>query len=88
MGARSSGAPLKPPRVQFADMDWQSRWNGAGSVGAMTQSGARVYAVSFMGVVRFRLDQDEDVAAIVNGARQFADMVEKAKKEYDGVSDS
>lgn len=75
--------PLKAPRLQFADMTWQPRWNGAGSVAAMTQSGASVTAVSFMGTVRFRLDSDEDVAAIINGARQFADMVEKAKREYD-----
>jgi hypothetical protein len=69
---------------QFADFTWPSRWNKSqGGVAGLSQSGAEVYAVNFMGVIRFRLDDAESVAAIVSRARVFADMVERAKREFD-----
>lgn len=69
--------------LQFADFTWPARWNKGEAVAALSQSGPDVMATGFFGVIRFRLDDDESVAAIVNSARQFADMVEKNKREYD-----
>jgi hypothetical protein len=71
---------------QFADMTWESRWNGAEAVAALSQSGPEVQAVNFMGVIRFRLDTD-DVGAIVRAARAFADMAEEVKKQFDDERD-
>jgi hypothetical protein len=68
---------------QFADLDWQERWNKAGAVAGHTQAGAEVMATGLFGVIRFRLDRDEDVAGIINACRRFADMVENTKREYD-----
>ena len=67
---------------QFADLDWQERWNRSPTSAALSQSGPDVVATGFFGVVRFRLDQPADVAAIVNHARQFAAMVEEAGKRF------
>lgn len=72
-------------KLQFANFTWPARWNGAEAVAAFSQSGADVQATGFFGVLRFRLDDTASVAAIVNHARQFADMVERAKRSYDGV---
>jgi hypothetical protein len=71
--------------LNFADLTWQPRWNQAAGVAALSQIGADVMATNFMGVLRFRLDQDADVAAIVNCARRFADLVEETKREYDAA---
>ena len=74
------------PHYRFADLDWQSRWNVPEAPHFMFfQSGADAQATGLMGVLRFRLDRSEDVAAIVTQARLFADEIEKAKREYDGV---
>jgi hypothetical protein len=72
---------------QFADFTWPSRWNKAEQAAILSQSGAEVHAVNFMGVIRFRLDDDESVAAIVNHARRFAEAVETMKQEFDGTCD-
>jgi hypothetical protein len=72
---------------QYANMTWPARWNAGEVVAALSQSGADVMATGFFGVVRFRLDDTESVAAIVNGARQFATMVEGAKRSFDGRCD-
>jgi hypothetical protein len=69
--------------LQFADFTWPARWNKGEAVAALSQSGADVMATGFFGVIRFRLDDTESVAAIVNHARQFADMVERTKREFD-----
>ena len=69
--------------LQFADFTWPSRWNKGEAVAALSQSGPDVMATGFFGVIRFRLDDDESVAAIVSHARQFADMVEKTKQQFD-----
>lgn len=69
-------------KLQFADLDWQERWNQSASVASMMQSGPEVMATGFFGVLRFRLDRPGDVAAIVNYARQFATMVEVAGAQY------
>lgn len=74
---------MSADKPQFADFTWPSRWNKAEQVANLSQSGAEVFAVNFMGVIRFRLDDDESVTAIVNHARRFADAVEKMKQEFD-----
>jgi hypothetical protein len=71
--------------LNFADLTWQPRWNKASATASLSQMGADVMTTNFMGVLRFRLDQDEDVAAIISRARQFADMVEQTKREYDAA---
>ena len=71
--------------LKFADLDWQERWNRASAVAALSQDGPEVMATGLFGVIRFRLDRDEDVAALVNACRQFADMVEHAKQEFDSA---
>jgi hypothetical protein len=73
-----------PPGLKFADFTWPSRWNKGDVVAALSQTGAEVTATSFFGVLRFRLDQPEDGAAIVNAARRFADMVEETYVHYLG----
>jgi hypothetical protein len=82
-GCKAEAQRSKGMRHTFADVTWESRWNGADAVASLSQSGADVMAVNFMGVIRFRLDNDDDVRAIVHRARSFADMVESAKREYD-----
>jgi hypothetical protein len=72
---------------KFASLTWQSRWNGAQGVAGLTQDGPDAMACGFFGTVQFRLDKPEDVAAIVNHARQFADMVERAGRGYLGTCD-
>jgi hypothetical protein len=71
----------------YANLTWQPRWNGAEAVGSLSQSGADVMATGFFGVLKFQLDDDASVAAIINHARQFADMVENAKRGFDGIPD-
>jgi hypothetical protein len=78
----------KETHYQFADLDWQSRWNTPDAPHFMlSQSGPSVMATGLMGVLRFRLDKDEDVTAIVAQLRLMADGIEQAKREYDGVCD-
>jgi hypothetical protein len=77
----------KEPGLQFANLEWRSRWNGADAVASYSQDGPAVFATGFMGVLKFRLDRPDDVKAIVNAARQFADMVEQAQREFDGICD-
>jgi pyridoxal biosynthesis lyase PdxS len=72
---------MKEP-LQFANFTWPSRWNKAAAAAMLTQSGAEAVAVGFMGTLRFRLDDPESVAAIVNHARKFADMVEQAGRDF------
>jgi hypothetical protein len=72
------------PAVKFADFSWQPRWNKAAGVASLSQSGPDVMAIGFFGVLKFRLDRPDDVAAIVNHARRFADMVEGAAVDYLG----
>jgi len=67
----------------YASMTWQPRWNGAEAVAALTTNGADVMATGFFGVLRFRMDDDASVAAIVRHARAFADMVEHEKLDRD-----
>ena len=71
--------------LQFADFDWQPRWNGNAALATLVQSGAEVEAVGWFGAIRFRLDRDEDVESLVHHVRVFADMIEGVKREYDGV---
>jgi hypothetical protein len=71
------------PDLQFADLTWQPRWNKAEGVASLSQSGTDVMAVGIFGVVKFKLDDTDSVTAIVNNARQFAAMVETAKRQYD-----
>jgi hypothetical protein len=78
---------MEEEKKQFADFTWPSRWNKGEVAAMLSQSGPDVMATGFFGVIRFRLDDDESVAAIVNLARRFADMVEEAKQGYDGVCD-
>lgn len=68
--------------TQFADFTWPSRWNRAETVAALSQDGAEAEATGFFGVIRFRLDGD-DAAALANHARQFANMVESAKLDFE-----
>jgi len=69
---------------KFADLEWQSRWNAAHAPHLMYhQAGPDVTATGMMGVLRFDLRNDEDVKAIVEQSRGFADMIEKLKVEYD-----
>jgi len=70
---------------QFADLQWQSRWNRTTTPRMYHQAGADVMATGIMGILRFRLDNDEDVAAIVDQLRGFASMIEKLKVEYDEI---
>jgi hypothetical protein len=70
---------------KYADFTWPARWNKGEVVATLSQSGPDVMAVNFMGVLRFRLDDDESVAAIVNAARRFADAVEASKRRFDGA---
>jgi hypothetical protein len=70
---------------QYADFTWPSRWNKGEVVASLLQSGPEVMAVNFMGTLRFRLDDTESVAAIVNSARRFADAVERTKRAFDGL---
>ena len=68
--------------LQFADFTWPARWNKSEAVASLSQSGPDVMATGFFGVIRFRLDDTESVAAIVSQARRFADMVERTKREF------
>ena len=70
---------------QFADFTWPPRWNSAHVVGGLSQAGPEVMAAGFFGTVRFRLDDDASVAAIISHVRAFADMVERTKREFDGT---
>lgn len=72
---------------KYADFTWPARWNKAPAAAFLSQSGPDVMAVNFMGTLRFRLDDTESVDAIVSRARQFAMMVESAKRAFDGVCD-
>ena len=75
--ATEAGSP------QFANIEWQSRWNNPDAPHAgISQDGAAAFATGFMGVLKFRLDQPDDVAAIVAQARLFADMVERTAQVY------
>jgi hypothetical protein len=73
--------------LQFADFTWPARWNKGEVVATLSQSGPDVMATGFFGVIRFSLDDAESVAAIVNHARRFADMVERTKRDYDQGQD-
>lgn len=75
-------AVLQDKGLRFARLDWQSRWNRASGVASLSQSGAEAMSTGFFGVLKFRLDRPEDTAAIVNHARQFADMVERTAEDY------
>lgn len=70
-------------KLQFANLTWQERWNRAEAVAGISQDGADVMATGFFGVLRFRLDDDASVKAIVSLSRLFATMVENTKKDYD-----
>lgn len=68
--------------LQFADFTWPARWNKGEVVATLSQSGPDVMATGFFGVIRFSLEDTESVAAIVNHARRFADMVERTKRDF------
>lgn len=70
--------------LQFANFEWQPRWNGAEAVAALSTDGPAVFATGFFGVLRYRRDDTKSCEAIVNGARRFADMVEKDAIRYLG----
>lgn len=76
------GSSERNGAVKFANFTWQSRWNGADAVAALSTDGPDAFATGFMGVLKFRFDRPDDVAAIVNAARRFADMVEQAGQDY------
>jgi hypothetical protein len=83
---RTNGQPMKmPEHYQFADLAWQSRWNKSTTPRMYHQIGPDVIATGVLGVLRFSLDKDEDVAAIIGQLRGFADMIEKLKTDYDEV---
>jgi hypothetical protein len=70
--------------LQFANFEWQPRWNGAEAVAALSTDGPAVFATGFFGVLRYRRDDTRSCEAIVNGARRFADMVEEDTIHYLG----
>lgn len=70
--------------LQFANFEWQPRWNGAEAVAMLSTDGPAVFATGFFGVLRYRRDDKASAAAIVNGARRFADMVEEDTIHYLG----
>ena len=81
--ATETDRPEAASRMQFADLDWQERWNDATAVASLSQSGPDVMAAGLFGVLRFRLDRPADTAAIVTGFRQFTDMVAEAVRQYE-----
>lgn len=68
--------------LQFANFEWQPRWNTAEAVASYSQDGAAAFATGFFGVLRFRLDDPGSCTAIANSARRFAEMVEQAAEGY------
>jgi hypothetical protein len=72
--------------MQFANFEWQPRWNKAEAVAFVTNDGPAAFTTGFFGVLRFRLDDLESIAAVLNGARRYADMVEDAAKRFNGES--
>jgi len=70
--------------LQFANFEWQPRWNGAEAVAMLSTDGPAAFAIGFFGVLRYRRDDKASCEAIVNGARRFADMVEQDAIHYLG----
>jgi hypothetical protein len=70
--------------LQFANFEWQPRWNGVEAVAALSTDGPAVFATGFFGVLRYQRDDKASCEAIVNGARRFADMVEQDTIHYLG----
>jgi len=70
--------------LQFANFEWQPRWNGAEAVAALSTDGPAAFATGFFGVLRYQRDDTPSCEAIVNGARRFADMVETDTVYYLG----
>jgi hypothetical protein len=73
---------------QFADVTWTSRWNNPDSPHLYaSQIGSEVYMTTFMGALRFSLDNADDCRAIADQAQMVADKVRELKAEYDGICD-
>lgn len=70
--------------LQFANFEWQPRWNEAEAVAELSTDGPAVFATGFFGILRYRRDDTRSCEAIVNGARRFADMVEEDTIYYLG----
>ena len=71
------------PRSQFANFEWQSRWNDSKQIAMLHQSGSQIIVTGFFGTLHSDLVKTDDIAAIIKHARGFADMLEKTKREYD-----
>lgn len=73
----------QPQYYQFADLEWQSRWNDPRSPHlALYQEGHKLMVTGVMGVLRLDLDKSADQVAVVQQLRSMAKAIEETQLRY------
>jgi hypothetical protein len=83
---------METRKLQFADIEWQNRWNTIGEDGQILDRAIvsadhydfkHIHVVAWFGQLTCNLDNTADINSILTQTRAFADLLERAKKEYD-----